>query len=400
MKKIIIAFFVILCGFFYIINKNIFEKNSAGFTSLITVSKNEDQCFNKSYSQISDSMLVAWDSKFKEIGIEQNPFAIIIFFIKYFSELDCEDAQGYFSLNEIFFNKISNLKSNTIATCAIMQKLGWDIQYFYNNKRERYLGINFSETWNIRKGNWVENDEKKYYLKEYDDYTPVGKLKLENPASTYYSLGTKKIVLKPIPLINNLPGFSSTSYKKRLIWSYKDRRYEITASIPEEQVKWTGNLPPSLFGMIASGIRELENIRIVGKLKFLLDEFDEYDKVNFLFKFCQSESIFIYDNKQSIKSVSNQLMEGLNDCDGRSVFLYCLLQAVLGYSDSDIVFISWHNHLALGLKPETAEAGKILRQDGFYAGDGYYILDAAYVGDTYWGSKMNRFPDECKIITK
>ncbi|GAI96831.1 unnamed protein product, partial [marine sediment metagenome] len=47
-----------------------------------------------------------------------------------------------------------------------------------------------------------------------------------------------------------------------------------------------------------------------------------------------------------------------------------------------------------------AEAGKILRQDGFYAGDGYYILDAAYVGDTYWGSKMNRFPDECKIITK
>ena len=33
-----------------------------------------------------------------------------------------------------------------------------------------------------------------------------------------------------------------------------------------------------------------------------------------------------------------------------------------------------------------------------YVDGGYYILDAAYVGDTHWGSKMKRLSDEYEII--
>ncbi len=395
MKRNIILFGLLLCVILIFIV--IFDHNNVKFAFTRTVSNDMNYTFNESYSQISDSMIASWDSLFEASEIDKNPFAIMMFFIEFFSELHYENSAGYFSLKEILSVKKSNVKSNAIATCAIMQKLGWDIQCFYNQK-ECYLGIHFHENWNIRRGHWVEKEGRHYYLKEFNDYSPVGALKLDKPALKYQSLESKSIALKPFPLINSLPKFNNDFFRKRLQWIYQAKNYTVTIRIPEEQIKWTDNLPPSLFGMTASGIEELQNVGLVDKLRFLLDELDEYEKVNFLLKLCQSESSFIYDNQQPIKSVSKQLHEGRNDCDDRSVILYCLLSTVLEYSDSDIVFISWPNHLALGLKPKTFEAEDILKRNGFYVGDKYYILDAAYIGDTYWGSKMERLSNECEII--
>lgn len=259
--------------------------------------------------------------------------------------------------------------------------------------------MNFTRDWQIRKGDWIEKDRKKYYLKEFDDYTPVGELKIDNPASKYQSLKVKNLIPKPIPLIKNLPEFKNTpAYKKKLKWHYQNRNYAITISIPEEQLAWTRNLPPSLYGMVSSGIEELKNTEIINKLKFLASEFAEYEKVNFLLKFCQSESIFVYDKNLPIKSISQQLLDGRNDCDGRSVFLYCLLYTVLEYNYVEIIFTSWSNHLALGLKPKTEVAKKTLKKSGFSVGDEYYILDATYAGETFWGSKMKSLPSKCEVI--
>ncbi|MEO0142972.1 MAG: hypothetical protein ABIL15_06445 [candidate division WOR-3 bacterium] len=355
--------------------------------------------FEESSRQVTDELFDPLDSLSGIENIKDNPFALVIFLIEHFSQFEKKGVKdSYLTINEILTKKVSNQKSGAIATVAIVQNLGWDIQLFYN-ERECYLGLNLSDDWKIRKGTWIEKDRRRYYLKEFDTRTPLGKLRYDNPASVYQSLRIDNTNLKPFPLIKSIPHFSrSPVHTKRLKWLFKNSVYQLTISIPAEQAEWTMNLPPSLYGMVSCGIEELKNLGIIDKLKFLVSNFDEFDRVNFLLKFCQSESIFSYDNSLPIKSITNQLIDGKNDCDGRSVFLYCLLWSVLDYPDSNIVFLSWPNHVALGLKPRTDSALAILMEKGFYIGDNYFILDPAYLGDTHWGSKMDRLSDDCEII--
>jgi hypothetical protein len=78
--------------------------------------------------------------------------------------------------------------------------------------------------------------------------------------------------------------------------------------------------------------------------------------------------------------------------------LYCLLFLVLDYGDADIAFLSWPNHLALGLRPRTSTVLARLSKTSAPVQD-YFVLDPAYVGETTWGSKMKKLPDRCEIIT-
>ncbi len=400
MKKFLgISLFVIIAGFSCILVSTT-GLNPDGLTlGLISDELDKtNECFDRSYRQISDSLLTTWNSLFDALGISGNPFAMMFYFIEYFRAMDQEDSDEYFSLQDMIANNSANSMSSMLTTCAIMQKMEWDFQVFFN-ENECYLGINLTEDWQIRKGNWVEKDGKSYFLKEFNCKTPVGKLENDNPASTYQCLKSSKLDLKPVPLVNSLPVFRGSIHEKRLVWFYKNKKYHITVEIPHGQAEYTRNLPASLFGTVASGVYEFNNMGLIDNLKYFVEDFDEYDQVNFLFKLSQSESIFIYDNKKPIKSITNQLIEGRNDCDGRSIFLYCLLNVVLGYDSADMVFINWPNHLAIGLKPKTRKAEDILKeQDAIYVGDKYYILDPAYVGDTYWGNKMKRLSDECEII--
>lgn len=400
MKKFLgISLFVIIAGFSYILVSTT-GLNPDGLTlGLISDELDKtNECFDRSYRQISDSLLTTWNSLFDALGISGNPFAMMLYFIEYFRAMDQEDSDEYFSLQDMIANNSTNSMSSMLTTCAIMQKMEWDFQVFFN-ENESYLGINLTEDWQIRKGNWVEKDGKSYFLKEFNCKTPVGKLESDNPASTYQCLKSSELDLKPVPLVNSLPVFCGSIHEKRLVWFYKDNKYHLTVEIPHGQAEYTRNLPASLFGTVASGVYEFNNMGLIDNLKYFVEDFDEYDQVNLLFKLSQSESIFIYDNKKPIKSITNQLIEGHNDCDGRSIFLYCLLNVVLGYDSADMVFINWPNHLAIGLKPKTRIAEDILKgQDAIYVGDKYYILDPAYVGDTYWGNKMKRLSDECEII--
>jgi hypothetical protein len=150
--------------------------------------------------------------------------------------------------------------------------------------------------------------------------------------------------------------------------------------------------------MVASGVAELTGLDLISRLRSLTDYYDEYDQVNILLKFCQSEDIFSYDSTLPIISVSRQLVDARNDCDGRSVLLYSLLRAVLDYPDSNIVFVEWPYHVALALKPMTARAEEVLKQKGVLVGGGYYILDPSYIGDTVWGSAVEFLDVEYRLI--
>ncbi len=369
-----------------------------GYASgLVLGTSHEQLCHDKTHNQISDEMIASWDSLFHEQGIEENPFAMIMYFIQSFSLLDNDSSTVCYTLQDILSSGKSNARSNAIVTCVIMQKLGWDVQSFFND-HECYLGLHFDNSWTIRRGHWVEKGGKAYYLKEFDDHTAVGFLKTNDPAETYQSLAVSEQALRPLPRMNSLPQFDGSFYEIPLRWTYRKKNFSITAHIPVDQVMWSRNLPPSLYGMVASGIHELENTDLVRQLEFIVSEFDEFDQVNVLLKLCQSESVFTYDNTLPIWSVSTQLYEGRNDCDGRSVFLYCLLATVLGYDDVDIVFITWPNHLALGLKPRTAQAKEILSTYGHSVDDVYYILDPTFIGETYWGSKMEHLGEDCELI--
>ena len=328
---------------------------------------------------------------------KNEPFAMLMQLIKYFSTFDRESDGDYLALPEILEQKRGNVQSYITAICVIMQKWGWDVQYLYN-KSEHYLGINFEEEWAIRQGHWVEIDGFRYYLKVFDTNTPVGELTVDEPLLTYQSLEAIDTRLKPLSLVDRLPDFDGIVYERRLNWHDGNTFFGLTVELPEEQVTWTRNLPSSLFGMVASGNAELVRLGLTERLRSMVTELDEYERVNFLLKFCQSEDIFTYDSTQPIISVSRQFFELRNDCDGRSVLLYCLLRTVLEYPDSHIIFIEWPYHVALALKPLTERSARLLALNGVSVGDDYYVLDPSYVGDTSWGSSIEFPGNEYRLI--
>ena len=364
---------------------------------LFTQNNKELHCFKKSYKSIDDSLIFTLESEFIDLDIDEEPFAQMIYCIGFLGKETEKTVAGCVSIDSILKYGTSNTISNTLAACALMQRLGWDVVCFYN-KDECYLGINMTDDWYIRRGNWVEKDTKKYYMKEFDLSTPVGSLLTENPALNYISIEPQRINLKPTPRVLSLPPFKGEEFVKKLQWFYKDSLYIVECVIPEEQLLWTRNLPPSLYGMAFSGMLEFQNMGILEPLKLIVGGMSEYDAVNCLYKLCQSESIFVYDKTQPIKGVSQQLIDGQNDCDGRSVFLYALLRQTLGYDVEDIVFLGWPNHIALGLRPGSEETRqRLFMRNAFVCGE-YYVLDATYSGDTQWGDKQPRLSNICEIL--
>jgi hypothetical protein len=78
--------------------------------------------------------------------------------------------------------------------------------------------------------------------------------------------------------------------------------------------------------------------------------------------------------------------------------MYCLLRTVLDYPASHIVFVDWPYHVAVALKPMSEHAAQVLGEDGAIVGDGYYVLDPSYVGDTSWGSSIEFLPGNYRLI--
>jgi hypothetical protein len=361
----------------------------------------ETASFHISYAAITDSVLTSWTSTFVQEGIDNNPFAMMIYLIDHFSRMDQARHDKCMSLDEISSSGQTNVRSSVIATCALMRKLGWDLLCYYDDD-EVYLGICFSDDWEIMEGYRIENDGRRYYLKEFDTYSPVGKLKRKKPGVLYRCHEVEEMDLEPFPLVRTLPWFDGDNYERVLKWQYRDRTYTYSLRIPKQQVRWAQNLPRSLYGMAASGVLELQNVGLVDRLHGLVRNLNEYERVNFLLKFCQAKDVCRYKNDEPIKSVSEQLHEARNDCDGRSILLFCLLRSVMDYTDDDVVFVMWpdQRHLTLSLRPRTDEALEILKEQGYNTGDGFFILDAAYEGATYWGSKMDVLSGKRKIITK
>ncbi|UCC12530.1 MAG: hypothetical protein JSW02_03070 [candidate division WOR-3 bacterium] len=374
-----------------------FHKNKKTITQL----DEKTECYQNSYWAISDSVLESWTRIFVQEGIDGNPFAMTIYLIEHFSRMRQVRDDKCLVLDEISSSGQTNLQSSVIATCALMRKMGWDLQLFYNDD-EIYLGIYFSDVWEIRGGHVVESDGRTYYLKEFDTNSPVGMLNKKTKGHFHRCYDAVELVLEPLPLVQSLPWFDGEYHERKLKWEYQDKSYTYSMRIPEKQVQWTQNIPLSLYGMAASGILELQNTGLPDHLQRLIHGLNEYERVNFLLKFCQSEGVFRYKKDEPIKSVSEQLQKGRNDCDGRSVFLYSLLRSVMDYTDDDIVFALWPDqlHLALSLRPRTAEAIEILGSKGYSTGNGFYILDATYEGETYWGSKMDVLSGKMEIITR
>jgi hypothetical protein len=355
------------------------------------------QCFDASYQEVSDSVLSDLEAAVGGQVTRRDPFTMLVQLIKYFSGFDDDAGGEYLTFQEVMKHKRGNVQSYIIAVCVVMQKWGWDVQYLYNGS-EMYLGINFDEKWAIRQGHWVEIDGRKYYLKVFDDETPVGELVVREPVSTYQCLEVSGELLRPLPMITRLPEFGGVGHPIQLNWDYEGGRYGVTVNILEGQVAWTRNLPSCLYGMVASGTLELAGIGLVSKLKSLTRGYEEYEAVNFLLKLCQSEDIFSYDSTLPIISVSRQLFEARNDCDGRSVLLYSLLTAVLDYPGSHAAFVEWPYHIALALKPMTEQAEELLAEKGTLVGGDYYILDPSYIGDTAWGSAVEFIGEEYRLI--
>ncbi len=359
------------------------------------------ECYAASFAALSDSVLASWMQIFVQEGIDGNPFAMTIYVIDHFSRMDQVRHNDCIPLENIVRDGQTNVRSSAIATCALMHKLGWDLQCFFNDD-EVYLGIWFSEDWKIMGGHVVESDGRTYYLKEFDTNSPVGMLKKKIEGHFHRCDDAIELDLEPFPLVQSLPWFDGEYHERKLTWEYQGKSYTYSMRIPEKQVQWTMNLPQSLYGMAASGILELKNVGLPDYLRQFIHRLNEYERVNFLLKFCQSEGVFRYKKDEPIKSVSEQLHTGRNDCDGRSTFLYSLLRSVMDYTDDDIVFALWPDqlHLALSLRPRTAEAIEILRNEGYSTGNGFFILDATYEGETYWGSKMDVLSGKMEILTK
>lgn len=358
------------------------------------------ECYAASHATLSDSILASWTRIFVQEGIDGNPFAMMIYLIDHFSRMDQVRHSDCISLENILKEGHTNVRSSAIATCALMRKLGWDLQCLFNDN-EMYLGICFSNDWEIMEGLGTESNARMYFVKEFDTQTPAGKSK-RGKIGLCQSISVSETDLAPFPLVTTLPWFSGEYSERQVKWHYEEKAYTCRIRIPEQQVEWADNLPRSLYGMAASGLLELQNIGLAEYLQEHIRGMNEFERVNFLLRFCQSDGVFYYKKDEPIKSVSRQLLEARNDCDGRGIFLYCLLRTVLDYSDDDIVFVIWsdQHHLTLAVRPRTVDALTTLTKEGYCIQDDYYVLDPAYMGDTYWGSKMEKLSDKGEIIIK
>lgn len=379
-----------------------FHENRKNVERVSSADTDVADCYQASFAAISDSVLASWTRIFVQEGIEDNPFAMMIYVIDHFSNMDQAGHDNCMSLVDIVSSGQTNVRSSIIATCALMRRLGWDMLFFYHDD-EIYLGICFSGDWQIMEGQGAEReaDGKVYLWKDFDIYSQVGAFRQTSPVSLFRSLDVTDAGVAPFPLISTLPWFGGEYYERQLKWRYKSKAYAYTVRISEQQITWTGNLPPSLFGIAASGMLELQKTGLTDYLQQLVHGLNEYERVNFLLKFCQSEGVFRYAD-QPIKSVSRQLQEAGNDCDSRGVFLYCLLRTVMDYTNDDIVFVMWpdEQHLALSVRPRTDDAHKILKKRGYCTHDDFFMLDPTYTGNTHWGSNMDDLPDQYEIIAK
>jgi hypothetical protein len=372
-----------------------------GFAPIILSGKaasEEEVCFKTSFKQVNETMLAAIDTSMIAQGVDGDPLLMLMFLIKEFSGFDETGDDRCVPIKEIYLSRRSNRKSSCLAVSAIMQKKGWNVRYYFNDNEE-YLGLPLEEGWQIRKGNWIPQDGVLYYLKEFNLMTPIGTILKDDPAAKYQTVPLARTDIRTIPLIKKLPYFKPDYVGLVLKWQYRQSVYEIVVMIPQEQIDWTRILPSSFYGIGYSGILELRNMHLPEKLQPIIDTMSEYNKVNCLYKFSQSESIFTYRTEESIKSISIQLNEARNDCDSRSVFLYALLRAVLDYSDPEIFFVNWENHVALALKPRSRETVDSLKSvDAFEVDSGFYLLDPAYGGASYWGAKMPRLGNKFEVI--
>ena len=355
--------------------------------------------FSLSSQQITEEMQAFWDSTFRDLGINDSPIAQVIFFIRYFTQLTpAPSADNFYTLQQVLNERQCNRASGCIALTAFMQARGWDVVSFFND-REWYLGLNLGEEWNIRKASWIPLNGRRYYLKEFDDTTAIGITYIDNPASRYSALSVTRPGLRPLPVVGHLPAFDPEGYIRHLRWRYDTCSYEAVIVIPHEQLSWTGNLPASISGMLYSAFNELRRLELDRVLTRLTAGRGEYEQVDFLLKFCQADSIFRYNPDVPIRSVSRQLRDGENDCDGRSVLLGALLHTVLGYPIDHLLFIGWENHLALAIRPQTEECQRRLQDGQAYAPVAeFYLLDPAYMGATHWGSKMKKLDEKFTVI--
>ncbi len=356
--------------------------------------------FSRSTQQITEEMQSFWDSTFCDLGIDDSPFAQIIFLIRYFTQLiPAAPTDKFYTLEQIMDDRQCNRASGCIALTALMQARGWDVVSFFND-REWYLGLGLGEEWNIRKASWIPLNDRRYYLKEFDDTTAIGITQIDDPASRYNALSVTRPGLQSIPVVRYLPALDPEPvYSRRLRWQYDTCGYEAVLSIPREQLAWTGNLPASISGMLYCAFDELRRLKLDQVLVRFTSGCGEYEQVDRLLKFCQAESVFRYNPKVPIRSISRQLYDGENDCDGRSVLLGALLHTVLEYPIDHLLFIGWENHLALAVQPQTEECRRRLQdREAFAPVEGFYLLDPAYMGATHWGSKMKKLDGKFTVI--
>ncbi len=110
--------------------------------------------FTLSYQQVSPEALAAWDSVFSCHHVDRNPIGMLLLIVEHLSGYDRLSPTLLYSLDEIITHKKSNKISGAVATAALMQRLGWDVQVFYNSD-ECCLGLHLSGDWCVRKGTWV-----------------------------------------------------------------------------------------------------------------------------------------------------------------------------------------------------------------------------------------------------
>lgn len=358
------------------------------------VNYDDEECLWVSFKEIKNS---GWTNQFKKIfqefDIGKNPYAQLLFLIQFFNSFPNDGTNKFLSFNKIIQYRHANRKSKILCTAAFAQALGLDVQVFKNDTFGYYLGVNYGSK--IDCGYFIPRGSKRYIFKEFDMENRLGEVKFKNK-HIWTKLPTLSQNLNSVYQPYSLPPFQNNR-EKELTWEWKGNKYTIIAHLSDAQLSYVKLLPRDFKDMVLIGVEELKNTGIPEQLKELTKNINEIEKVNFLLKFVQK--VFQY-KKSDIKSVTESLYDGYNDCDTRSIVLAGLLMTVMGYNTSDILGLEWPNkHTALALKPKTDYAKQNLSGGSItYNGEKYFILDSTYEGNTRWGSMMPDLPEECTII--
>jgi hypothetical protein len=285
--------------------------------------------------------------------------------LKYYKARKRLNDWGYFMLVRALSDKIlSDENASTLFSWGVLLKSGYDARIgFYNNE----IKLLFASEDDLFSIPFFTLDSKRYYL--YG-----GNLKSLRSYDAEYKGADKKIRAflqqRPI-LIAERVGF------RNLEFEYKGKAYSFEAYFNPNLIEYMRSAPQLSMENYFTGTPDpLISKYLADSIKDKIQNFSDYDKVNFILRFVQKSFPYKTDDEQfgyeKYFYPEEMIYYQYSDCEDRSAFFAALVKKITGF---EVLILDYPGHVSTAVNIPGNVKGEYLSLKD----KNYYIADPTYI---------------------